>query len=197
MECLNSSPVFCGIRVATSCVFCVPYCRSLFFCPVYFRHCMVCLLRFMVSYYRFVIFKDVFDDVCMSMFASLLKGNDLYELYLVLSLSFCVFLIIFDRLVAYLFDHLPWHKILSQTDAVKLKIANATYNICVTVSENDYALKTCGEFAEIDEKTHCTHNLENDILRPSWIWSRTVFPNHIRCDLSHKLITNMQNSYYF
>ena len=56
----------------------------------------------MGSDYRFVIFKDVLDDVCMSMFASALKSNDLHELYLVLSLSFCVFFfIIFDRLVAY------------------------------------------------------------------------------------------------
>jgi hypothetical protein len=31
---------------------------------------MVCLLQFMVSDYRFIIFKDIFHDVCMSIFVS-------------------------------------------------------------------------------------------------------------------------------
>jgi hypothetical protein len=103
-EHLDSSPgLFVGfgllhLEVSMYCI--VDHC--LFFCPVYFRHCMICFLRFMGSDYRFVIFKDVLDDVCMSMFASALKSNDLYKQYLVLSFSFCLFfIIILDRLVAY------------------------------------------------------------------------------------------------
>ena len=44
-EHLSSPPVFSWVRVALSLVFCVVFCRSLFFvffCPFSFGHCVVC-----------------------------------------------------------------------------------------------------------------------------------------------------------
>jgi hypothetical protein len=53
-EHLCSSPVFSGVRVAQSLVFCEVFCRSLFvFWSFSIGHCIVCLIRLMASDYPF------------------------------------------------------------------------------------------------------------------------------------------------
>ena len=44
IQILSLPPFFCGVYVAQSAVFCVVFCRSLFFfCPFSFGHCIICL----------------------------------------------------------------------------------------------------------------------------------------------------------
>ena len=56
LEHLSSSPVFSGVRIARSIVFCAMFCKSLFVL-LSFGHCVVCVLRVMASDYPFGIFK--------------------------------------------------------------------------------------------------------------------------------------------
>jgi hypothetical protein len=55
--------VFSGVRVTQSLVLCVCFVdRCLSFCPFYFGHCVVFLLQFTDSDYRFGIFKLFFEN---------------------------------------------------------------------------------------------------------------------------------------
>ena len=51
LEHLSSLPVFNGVRVAWSLVFCVVFCTSLFVCSFSFGHCIVCSLRIVIPFW--------------------------------------------------------------------------------------------------------------------------------------------------
>jgi len=60
LEHLSSHPVFSGVRVARSLVFCVVFCTSLFFLFL-FSIVLAVFLQFTASDYPFDIFKFFFD----------------------------------------------------------------------------------------------------------------------------------------
>ena len=94
-EHLSSPPGFSGVHVAKFLVFCVLFCRSLFFlCPFFLCHCSLCVLCFSASQseYPFGIFKlflslptthlKVKQNLAFSVFLDLFVDNWYTYMYL-------------------------------------------------------------------------------------------------------------------
>ena len=94
-EHLSSPPGFSGVHVANFLVFCVLFCRSLFFlCPFFLCHCSLCVLCFSASQseYPFGIFKlflslptthlKVKQNLAFSVFLDLFVDNWYTYMYL-------------------------------------------------------------------------------------------------------------------